>query len=153
MLGKRLSIAGFLVLVALLPFCLGCSQQGNGHVEENTGSAEDVSDKEKDKQLLTAVRAAVANNTKPAAIEKVVGLEAVINTTKQYHRLQLERKMDIARDADDEKNGKPLPDFKKAKEVVFWIRPVGDKCPGIVGIVWDERDEMTVFFGVLLDSN
>ena len=106
-----------------------------------------------DAELVAAVRTALRWGVGPEAVETLVGRPATFNTTRDQHQILGDLK--CAGDSEGQavagKKIPPRPDWKKAKQVVFWERPLNRRegATRMVGIAWDEDDRATVFFLVV----
>ncbi len=97
-----------------------------------------------DQRLLEAIRRAVRDRLAPTAVEARVG-RAVINTSRPGDRAILEHANIIT----DDKHGDPLP-LHLARDVAYWIRPIGGHNPRIAGILWHPNGTPEVFLGAVL---
>jgi hypothetical protein len=98
-----------------------------------------------DASLVARVGSAVLRRVKLRRVETVVGIPATLNTAKNGH-WELLRRVCIGPDA--AKRGSSL-DWKTARDVVYWVRPVRSRNPRIVGIVWTRDSGSKRFFGII----
>jgi hypothetical protein len=99
-----------------------------------------------DELLVKKIREAIAKNTAVDRVEEFVGVEAAINTLRDVDRRAFRR----ADYDDDPESPEKLPKIKQAKHVVYWVRLIGSKNPRVVGVLWTEKNEMKLFFGIVL---
>jgi hypothetical protein len=97
-----------------------------------------------DAELIKRVREAVAKKATPALVEKMVGTEATIISTRAPDRYSLSR-ADIFPDGELEW----VKNVKKYPVMIYWVRPVKSRECKIVGIVWDEKGNPRLFFGIV----
>ena len=98
-----------------------------------------------DADLVARVGSAVLRRVKLRRVEKVVGIPATLNTVKNGHREVLWRAC-IGPDPAKRKCGL---DWKAARDVVYWVRPVRSRNPRIVGVFWTRDGRCKRFFGVI----
>ncbi len=97
-----------------------------------------------DKQLMEAVKKALAEKVKPHEVERFVGARATISTLRKGERDALS----AAKFEPDTKMG--LPKLRDAEQVVYWIRPVETRNPSLVGLVWSKGGAVELFTGFVL---
>jgi hypothetical protein len=102
--------------------------------------------KAEDEKLVKKVREAVSKKTPPEMVEEFVGIKATIHTLRAADRLALPE-IDIAKDPEEPG---PTLDLKQAKNVAYWVGPIQSRDARIIGIVWTTKDEMHVFYGIVL---
>ncbi len=98
-----------------------------------------------DAALLANIRRAVSEGVSPEDVEREVGQRAWINTIRPAERFAL----NTANIGPDEAAGDPLPNLRKARDVVYWGRPIEAHDPRIAGILWHEDGSSVMFLGVL----
>jgi hypothetical protein len=102
--------------------------------------------KAQDKELVAKVRRAFLTAPRPTTVESVVGIRAAINTTRPFEQLRF-----FGGDFEDDKDeNQKIPDLRKMRHVVYWVRPIKNKSPKIVGICWDRLGKPIFFFGLVI---
>ncbi len=98
-----------------------------------------------DDKLLEAIRGAVRDHLAPAAVEARIGRRAVINTLRPGDRPVLAHATIIT----DDDRGESVP-VQRARDVVYWMRPVSGRNPRIAGILWHGDGTSELFVGAIL---
>jgi hypothetical protein len=101
-----------------------------------------------DRALVEAITQAVAAKATPQNVGQLVATRATINTTRQGDQDILDR----ADFTTDPKAGGGEVALRKARHVVYWVRPVNDDRgnPKVVGIIWDEKGTAELWSGAVL---
>src|SRR5262249_37950351 len=138
-------LLGVLVLVVV-----GCGDKsGPERNEQSAVRDEQPGGKDKqsdDEKLVKRVREAVDEKKPLETVEEFVNVKATIHTSRTRDRLILQR---VASSRDPEEAG-PIPLLRQAKAVVYWVRPLEAENPKIIGIVWDKKGQMELFYGIIL---
>jgi hypothetical protein len=134
MVGSPMSCAVVVAMLSAAP----CSADSTGLDAATPGS-------DADDRLLQAIRSAVRDRLAPGAVEARIGRRAVINTQRPGDRAILEN-VDIVT---DDKRGDPVP-VRRARDVAYWMRPVGGRNPRIAGILWHGDGSSELFVGAVL---
>jgi len=98
-----------------------------------------------DEALLAAIRRAVRRGIAPQDVEREVGQPAWINTIRPTERMALK----TANIGPDEAAGESLHKLRKARDVVYWGRPIEAHDPRIAGIVWHQDGSTEMFLGIV----
>lgn len=98
-----------------------------------------------DEKLVRSVQNAVITSPSPDTIEASVGVMASLDTRFPEDQAHWQR-MNI--DDDITATGQ-LPPLKDAKTVMYWLRPVEDDYPHIVGVLWYPNGDSELFYGII----
>ena len=98
-----------------------------------------------DKLLVENVREAAKKTLEIGNVEKFVGQAAAINTIRLMDRVAFEM---VSIEIDRKES--QLDSLSDVKNVVYWVRPISSNNPKIVGVAWTAKNEMKVFFGIVL---
>ncbi len=107
--------------------------------------ADAVTPSNADDELLAAIRGAVRDRLAPDAVEARIGRRAVINTIRPGDRPVLAH-ANIVTD-DDRREAVPV---HRARDVVYWMRPVSGRNPRIAGILWHRDGTSELFVAAIL---
>ena|SRR6266540_1039632 len=121
-------LSSFSILLVVLHSAIGCHSKN-------------LSDK--DEQLVTKIREAISQQTKIEDVETFVGVKATVNTSRTRGRDGLPDFLDDPQEVDQ------IPNLREAKDFVYWVRPIESKPTRIVGILWNDKNEMKLFFGIV----
>jgi hypothetical protein len=107
-----------------------------------------------DQELIALVKKAERGHVTPEAVERFVGRKATINTDrdglavvrfiKHYVGDGVRRLPPMG---DEEP---PLPNWNDAKHVAYWVRPLNERNPRCVGLVWGRDGVPRVCFFIIL---
>jgi hypothetical protein len=109
---------------------------------------QDVADlsKTEDQRLVQLLKNAIDQGARPDTIEKMIGIEAILNTaTGKHDRFQL-----ALLDLDmDEEMKLALPNLVQEADVVIWRRPIPYHVPKVIGISWKLNGMAGLFYAEL----
>lgn len=100
-----------------------------------------------DERLIMRIREAIASNIAIENVGHFVGIRPIFNSSEEGKLMRLEKLRLVLQ---NEKGG--ISDVRSAKNVVFWVRPIRFNNSKFVGIVWDNQDGMSLFYGECLQG-